>query len=296
MKTRYGDMKIIETDEIASKSLKHYGEWAQNEIDIFKEFIKPGHVVLDVGAYIGTHTLAFSHFVGPEGKVISFEAYPKFFAVLAENAKHLKNVDYRNCGISNNSKMLVVNDIDMSKTGNFGGTNLTKNQNDGKVQIHFTTLNSVYYSDIAFKDRYFDVSFIKLDIEGMELQALSGGTDILLNCRPVVFCEVNSLQAGVDLISYMKKFNFEPFGCLTWAYNKNNFNKNLNNFFKDSKETGIIFVHTSKIAELAETLQRLKLPHLETYDDLGLMLYNKVQYPFEILTTTNAFEVWGFPK
>ena len=63
-----------------------YGEWAQCEIEILSHFIRPGDVVVDAGAYIGTHTVAFSLMVGSRGRVHSFEPNHSACVLLAENA------------------------------------------------------------------------------------------------------------------------------------------------------------------------------------------------------------------
>ena len=65
---RYGRMTFFANDiGAASGSLAIYGEWAENEIGFVKTFIAVGETVVDVGAYIGTHTLAFSHSLGRRG-------------------------------------------------------------------------------------------------------------------------------------------------------------------------------------------------------------------------------------
>jgi hypothetical protein len=59
-----------------------------------QQFIKPGMVVVDVGAHIGYYTWIFSELVGPSGKVISYEPSPENFPILVHNIKkkHLHNV------------------------------------------------------------------------------------------------------------------------------------------------------------------------------------------------------------
>ena len=78
-------MRIIEADNVISRALALYGEWAMDELDLMAQIITPGMCVLDVGAFIGTHTLAFSEFVGPMGKVYSFEPRKDIYAILSEN-------------------------------------------------------------------------------------------------------------------------------------------------------------------------------------------------------------------
>lgn len=58
----------------AAEDYWYYVHWPQ-----------PGDVVIDVGAGIGTDTLAFARAVGPAGRVLAIEAHPKTFARLRKN-------------------------------------------------------------------------------------------------------------------------------------------------------------------------------------------------------------------
>ena len=57
---RYGSFEIPDEKDLVANSLRLYGEWAQSEIDALANFIQEGSVVVDVGAFIGTHSRAFS--------------------------------------------------------------------------------------------------------------------------------------------------------------------------------------------------------------------------------------------
>ena len=84
--TKRGPLAFFRHDTGAlTQSLQAYGEWAELEIGFCSRFLTPGDTVLDVGAYIGTHSVAFAECVGPAGQVYSFEAQPASFALLAHN-------------------------------------------------------------------------------------------------------------------------------------------------------------------------------------------------------------------
>ena len=65
--TRFGDMYVVKADAVIGRSLIEYGEWTQSEIFVLSQLIRPGMVVVDVGANVGTHTLAMAGMVGPKG-------------------------------------------------------------------------------------------------------------------------------------------------------------------------------------------------------------------------------------
>src|SRR5262249_48615573 len=107
-------------DNVIARSLRFYGEWAEHELSILRSFALPGTVVVDVGANIGTHTLAFSRWVR-HGRVIAIEAQPAISQVLRlncqQNACH--NVDVVNaiCADRGGSRRVL---IDYSSEENLG--------------------------------------------------------------------------------------------------------------------------------------------------------------------------------
>ena len=54
-------------------------------VALFKKLVKPGMVVVDVGANVGIYTLEAARLTGVEGKVYSFEPSPRIYAILKDN-------------------------------------------------------------------------------------------------------------------------------------------------------------------------------------------------------------------
>ncbi len=123
---RYGTMSFFKNDTTISRSLKEYGEWAQAEIEFLRYLIGSGDTVLDIGAFIGTHTLAFAQKVSDGGKVYAFEPQPICFEVLKKNVEQnaLTNVSAFNTAVSDSIARLEICEIDVRDTCNFGGTSI----------------------------------------------------------------------------------------------------------------------------------------------------------------------------
>lgn len=66
-----------------SAILRIYGEWAENSFALLAPLIPNGGVIADVGANIGTLSLAFAHRVGETGSVLAFEAQRRVFTICA---------------------------------------------------------------------------------------------------------------------------------------------------------------------------------------------------------------------
>ena len=72
----------------------------RQKIALFKNIIKPGMRVLDLGANIGFYTVLFSKLVGENGKVFAFEPDAKNYKYLEENTKTLYNVTIEKKAVS----------------------------------------------------------------------------------------------------------------------------------------------------------------------------------------------------
>jgi FkbM family methyltransferase len=292
--TRYGKMRIIEADNVVSHSLALYGEWAMDELSLLEQIITQGMCVLDIGAFIGTHTLAFSEFVGQQGSVYSFEPRKEIFAVLSENISinNLKNVTALNMGLAEKEQMLNLRSLDISDGINFGGLALDEHVsslNDNTYQVHVSTIDSL---DIA------KIDVLKLDVEGMERKVLDGAIKTILRDRPVIFCECNSLVAGNEMLEFCEAVGYETYGFLALAYNPNNFNAATENFFGTAKELALVLLPQEKYVELLKQFTSANLLPINNLEDLVLPLLHKPQYAYEVLahTTPNSLLSIAFPS
>ena len=146
------------------------------ETELFKNKIKNGDIVVDIGANIVYFTLLMAKLVGNNGKTFSFEPEPKNFTILSKNViiNNYKNVVLEKKGVSDyngTSKFFLSSE-------NTGMHSLHKVDNKGKeIDIDVIKLDD-YFIIEGLVDR---ISMIKIDVEGAELQVLNGMTKILKN-------------------------------------------------------------------------------------------------------------------
>ena len=160
---------------------------------LFKESVRPGDVVVDLGANMGYFTLLAARLAGGEGHVYAFEPEPTNFAHLTQN---IELNAYRN-----------VTAYQKAVADRFGSTKLfictydsghhTINQFDGiaayargrPVTSQWIEIETVPLDDFLGETaRHVDV--LKMDIEGAEALALDGMQRILRENRSLrVFAE-----------------------------------------------------------------------------------------------------------
>lgn len=136
--------------------------------------IKEGDFVVDAGAYVGSFAIYAAKKVGILGKVIAFEPDNKSYEKLKRNISlnNLPNVIALNKGLWNTDDIIKLN-----VTDNHLGSSLICEEcgiNHSTVQIPVVSLDKELR---RLNIKY--VNFIKMDIEGAEIEAIDGCTRIL---------------------------------------------------------------------------------------------------------------------
>jgi FkbM family methyltransferase len=231
VETRYGKMNVLISDQCISKSLIEYGEWSHDEITVLEQFIKPGMKVLDVGANVGTHTLAFSKAVGPNGLVLAFEPQPVVFGLLTVNVlgNNAVNVLAFNAAAGNAAGWIDLPSINYAKPDNYGaqqmGSFLMNSENEvNHIPIPVHRLDDLKAASSA--------NVIKIDVEGMEAAVLAGARDLIMKSRPVLFVE-NELpgEASETMLQLLFEMEYDAYYQGTFIFNPNNFNHSKKNLF-----------------------------------------------------------------
>jgi FkbM family methyltransferase len=277
--TRYGLMEVIDQDSIVSRSLVMYGEWAEQELNLLARFIAPGACVLDAGAFIGTHTLAFSQMVGAGGKVYAFEPRREVFAYLQRNIdlNRAEHVRAFNLALGDQPALLMMGGLDLRETLNFGALALTatmKTATEEQYEIQVVKLDDLEIPP---------VDLIKLDVEGMESQVLAGAQAIIARDRPVIFAECNALEGGRHLLDFARISGYRVFGSLNDAFHADNFNKVEENIFGTARELSLVLLPSERSEGFQDILDHTQLPEVDSLDDLACLLLGKPQYFGEVL-------------
>lgn len=151
--------------------------------EIVNRFVAEDSVCLDVGGNIGTHAITMAKRAS-RGRVFTFEPQSLVFSILqnnlilndCSNASALRfavtDTNYKVMAMepfSYNHERINNGSLRLDKTGSAGDFTLTR------------TLDS-----FAFPK----VDFIKMDIQGSEVDALNGAGELIAKNRPVMFIEI----------------------------------------------------------------------------------------------------------
>ena len=147
----------------------------------FKKNIKPGMVVIDVGANIGYFTRLFSKLVGKTGHVYSFEPDVDNWNLLDENSKKHPNITLRKEAVSN-----LTGSVDFFHVKGMTGTHTMLEVPDSvKYNVTSNTIDNFVRTN-----KIKHVDFIKVDVEGAEDKVFMGMQGLLSSENaPVVIFE-----------------------------------------------------------------------------------------------------------
>ncbi len=190
--------------------LGQHSSYEAETVSVIQQILKPGDCVIDGGANVGFYTLMMAAMVGESGKVIAFEPETSNLNCLRQN---LSKYNYK-------AKIIAQPLWDKCE----------------RVTLHLNPLSpgchslSPYYSDsyanLEMEATTIDTwglepNLIKLDIEGAEIQALTGGIKTIFKHRPYLICEMNIVclagfnKSGNDLRVFAKEtFGYETFVML----------------------------------------------------------------------------------
>jgi len=210
---RSGPMVYNRNDQYIGRSLARYGEYSHGEAALFEQFVKPGWVVVEAGANIGTHTVALSKLAGASGQVHAFEPQRLVFQTLCANLalNQCANVHARQAGIGRERGRLVVPALDPRVAANFGGVVLGRSEGDESVDV--LTIDDL---DLPM------CHFIKVDVEGMELDVVRGANATLAAYRPVLYLENDRDEASRPLFEALFALDYDAWWHIPPLFNADN--------------------------------------------------------------------------
>ena len=163
--------------------LWHVLPWRERSIRArLVAMLRPGDVFIDAGANIGVYTVIAARLVGPAGRVIAVEMMPDTASRLEENIliNGLNNVTVVRQALSDVAGKSVTATVEPGKHGQASIAAVSQEPKSGSATVTTTTLD-IIAADVNH------VRLVKLDLEGVELQALQGAGDLLRRSDEVVF-------------------------------------------------------------------------------------------------------------
>lgn len=211
---RHGLMVYNLNDQYVGRSLDLYGEYAEHEVAVFRSILRPGDVVVEVGANIGAQTLPLSRMVGPSGLVVAFEPQEMLFNLLSANLvlNGATNVRTRRMAVGSEAGAIRVPVLDPRRSNNFGALGLGGWEHGAMVPL--VTLDSI---DLP------SCRLLKADVEGMEEAVLRGASGLIARHRPILYVENDRRDRSAALIGLIRSMGYRVWWHTARLFHPGNF-------------------------------------------------------------------------
>lgn len=240
--TRDGPMLGFASDIYVARSLELYGEYCPGERRLFDQLVKPGHTVVEIGANIGSHTVALARACAP-GPLYAFEPQQRVFQALCANLalNGVANaVAYPEaCGEA--PGWAVVPRLDYGAVRNPGGVALQPDGSEGlRTRI-------VRLDDLELPACH----LLKVDVEGFEPAVLRGAAGTIARCRPILYVENDraaNQQAVIDLIHGQ---GYRMYWHTPALFDSQNFRGNAENVFPGTVSLNLLAIPSERPSNIA---------------------------------------------
>lgn len=191
------------------------GSYQAEEIDITRgllqlrrQYYGDGVLGIDGGANIGVHAVEWGKHMTGWGQAIAIEPQERIFYALCGNLalNNCLNVCALNVALAGKIGTIPMPVPDYGTYSNFGGLSLINAPDIGQDITDWATVRTLTVDSLKLGR----LDLLKLDIEGMELEALGGATLAIHDHHPILLVEHTTV--GLDpLVEHVQVLDYEPF-------------------------------------------------------------------------------------
>ena len=178
------------------------------EFNLIRRSVKDNSVFIDVGANVGYYTIWASQF-NPNGKIYSFEPNDLNFERLQENI----SCNNLNAQISSVKKAVAATHGFISMTADLDTLNhIIK---EGNKVSNTLQVECISLDDFAAQESILYIDYLKIDVEGFELEVLFGAKELILeNKIGIIQLEINNAlshsgHSSYEVVDFFKEHNYK---------------------------------------------------------------------------------------
>lgn len=162
---------------------------------LFQQLVTEGSVVYDLGSHSGFYAILASVLVGSQGKVFAFEPHPGNLHYLKEHLRlnQIHNVTVIEAAVSDSFGTMFFE----------GDSFLGRISSQGEYQVQTVALDElIEQKQIPLPN------FLKIDIEGAEMLALSGAQSILSKAHPTILLATHGAEVHQQSCQFLESLGY----------------------------------------------------------------------------------------
>ncbi len=238
---RHGQMLFFRNDAVIGRSIRTYGEWCEQEIELLYPACRPGDTIVDAGANLGTHAMALARRVGPSGAVHAFEPQASVAHLLGANAEMngLTQIRVHAVALGDTEDVAAMPRIDPGTAQNIGG--LALEPAAGADPVAVKRLDDVLDPP--------GLRLMKIDVEGMEASVIRGAAGLIQRFHPLLYVENDRIERSDALIDLIEALGYRLFWHIVPLFNPGNFAGATENLFPGIVSCSMVGVHEADAVE-----------------------------------------------
>ncbi|RCW83350.1 FkbM family methyltransferase [Paracoccus lutimaris] len=192
---RHNDIEVmfavVNDHDVVQRAHSKSNFYERDDLDVIARYFPRDGVFADIGANVGNHSV-FAGMIMGASKIIPFEPNPIAQEIFVANMilnRMIDRVDFSFFTYGLSDKM----DEGLAMRWN------PNNLGGGRIVRSDSAVGNVVVirGDDAFKDLHVD--FLKIDVEGLELEVLDGLRETITRLRPTIFIEIDNRNADAFL-------------------------------------------------------------------------------------------------
>jgi FkbM family methyltransferase len=207
-----GSWFLIHPDEIGLTIFLRK-PFEENERRFVAKFLKPGMTFFDIGANQGFYTLLAASRIGLRSKVFAFEPVPGEFRKLKWNVRinRLRNITMERLGLGCREG---TTDMFVCLDGKGSYSSLRPPVESIRTRKKLIQVPVIDLDSYVHRNNIQHIDFIKIDVEGGELDVLKGGLMVLRKLRPIVMCEIADIRTqqwgynASNIYKFLEKYGY----------------------------------------------------------------------------------------
>lgn len=224
--SRHGPLLHFSADALFGGSLELFGEWEEASARLLSSVIRAGDLAVDVGAHVGSFSVVLARAVGPLGRVVAVEPAGATYNALSGNlaingignVHAVRAISAATAGrqvpvarlqtagpdVNMMAASFVLTDEGVLGGGGGNSLDLSAAADDGGADtVPTTTVDALVAGACP--------AVVKVDVEGMEVQVLSGATATLRDCAPVVWAENQCASSSGALFALLDEAGYAAY-------------------------------------------------------------------------------------
>ncbi len=229
VQARHGTFTYFTDDTVVGCALRIYGEYSEDEVSLYRVLLRRDDIVIEVGANIGSLTVPLSRCCK---SIYAFEPQPENFDLLVSNlnCNGIANVTAFPFAIGADIGQINIPALDTIYHNNFGNVEA----GSGELEVEIKSLDKMRSLEKL------KIKFIKIDVEGMELEVLKGAEQIINRDSPILYVENDRKEKSEALVNWLHDHDYRCFWHLPRLYHPENFRRYNDSIFGNSTSTNML--------------------------------------------------------